>query len=172
MLEVLLLSEISVMVGDRYKKRAKSRKRDFEREKHEWSDDNSDSDVEEEHFVSQRKMRKASKEEGGEKRVEKKKQTFENPKCGPNKKKKARKNFEKVQNEEISKQIEHDEAEQWFTIDLPGGQGQAFLQYSIEDDGKIDLWHTEVRDILTLEFHALILPRCLRRHEVQELEVT
>ena len=160
------------MVGDRYKKRAKSRKRDFEREKHEWSDDNSDSDVEEEHFVSQRKMRKASKEEGGEKRVEKKKQTFENPKCGPNKKKKARKNFEKVQNEEISKQIEHDEAEQWFTIDLPGGQGQAFLQYSIEDDGKIDLWHTEVRDILTLEFHALILPRCLRRHEVQELEVT
>merc|ERR1719331_3214211 len=89
-------------------------------------------------------MRKASKEEGGEKRVEKKKQTFENPKCGPNKKKKARKNFEKVQNEEISKQIEHDEAEQWFTIDLPGGQGQAFLQYSIEDDGKIDLWHTEV----------------------------
>ena len=166
------------MVGDRYKKRAKSRKRDFEREKHEWSDDNSNSDVEEEHFVSQRKMRKASKEEGGEKRVEKKKQTFENPKCGPNKKKKARKNFEKVQNEEISKQIEHDEAEQWFTIDLPGGQGQAFLQYSIEDDGKIDLWHTEVRNKSQnlvfntwLSYHALIAPRYLKQREVQGLEV-
>ena len=157
MLEVLLLSEISVMVGDRYKKRAKSRKRDFEREKHEWSDDDSNSDVEEEHFVSQRKMRKASKEEGGEK----KKQTFENPKCGPNKKKKAKKSDEKVKNEDIPKHIEHDEAEQWFTIDLPGGQGQAFLQYSIEDDGKIDLWHTEVRNrveilCLTLDFHIML----------------
>ena len=155
------------MVGDRYRKRAKGRKRDIEREKHEWSDD--DSDVEEENFVSQRKMRKASKEEGGEKKLGKKKQTFQNLKCAQNKK---MKNAEKIKNEEISKKIEHDETEQWFTVDLPNSEGQAFLQYSIEDDGKIDLWHTEVRDILTLEFHALILPRCLRRHEVQELEVT
>ena len=106
MSKILLLSESSVMVGDRYRKRAKGRKRDIEREKHE------------------------------------------------------------------QMKIEHDETEQWFTVDLPNSEGQAFLQYSIEDDGKIDLWHTEVRDILTLEFHALILPRCLRRHEVQELEVT
>ena len=167
MSKILLLSESSVMVGDRYRKRAKGRKRDLEREKHEWSDD--DSDVEEENFVSQRKMRKASKEEGGEKKLGKKKQTFQNLKCAQNK---IRKNAEKIKNEEISKKIEHDETEQWFTVDLPNSEGQAFLQYSIEDDGKIDLWHTEVRDILTLEFHALILPRCLRRHEVQELEVT
>merc|ERR1712181_167586 len=40
--------------------------------------------------------------------------------------------------------IEHDETEQWFTLDLPKSGGQAFLQYSIEDDGKIDFWHTEV----------------------------
>ena len=94
MLEVLLLSDISVMVGDRYRKRAKSRKRDFEREKHEWSDN--DSDLEEENFVSQRKMRKASKEDGGKKKVQKKKQTFGNPKCGSNKKKKAMRNVEKM----------------------------------------------------------------------------
>ena len=145
MLEVLLLSDISVMVGDRYRKRAKSRKRDFEREKHEWSDD--DSDLEEENFVSQRKMRKASKEDGGKKKVQKKKQTFGNPKCGSNKKKKAMRNVEKIKSEEISKKIEHDEKEQWFTVNLPNPGGQAFLQYSIEDDGKIDLWHTEVRNI-------------------------
>ena len=153
------------MVGDRYRKRAKSRKRDFEREKHEWSDNDSDSDVEEENFVSQRKMRKASKEGGGEK-VVKKKQTFENPKSGQSKKKKMQKSIRKMKNDEILKRlkIEHDEAEQWFTIDLPNSGGQAFLQYSIEDDGKIDLWHTEVRESqnivfpydLTLEFHIML----------------
>ena len=51
------------MVGDRYRKRAKNRKRDLEREKDEWSD-NDGSELEEQTFLSQRKMRKASKEEG------------------------------------------------------------------------------------------------------------
>ena len=134
------------MVGDRYRKRAKSRKRDFEREKHDWSDEDSNSESEEQNFVSQRKMRKASKEEGGKLGN----QACENPKRDQNKKnKKLKKN---IQNEEtkvhsVSKElkIEHDEAEQWFTIDLPNLGGQAFLQYSIEDDGKFDFWHTEVR---------------------------
>merc|ERR1712192_229101 len=51
-----------------------------------------------------------------------------------------------VEDQGISKQlkIEHDETEQWFTLDLPKSGGQAFLQYSIEDDGKLDFWHTEV----------------------------
>ena len=77
----------------------------------------------------------------------KKKQTFENPKSGQSKKKKMQKSIRKMKNDEILKRlkIEHDEAEQWLTIDLPNSGGQAFLQYSIEDDGKIDLWHTEVR---------------------------
>ena len=136
------------MVGDRYRKRAKGRKRDFEREKHEWSDDD-DSELEEETFVSQRKMRKASKEEGGDK-VKKNSSTCENPRPGQIKKKKLKRNIKnlKMKDQGISKQlkIEHDEAEQWFTLDLPNSGGQAFLQYSIEDDGKIDFWHTEVRE--------------------------
>ena len=80
------------MVGDRYRKRAKSRKRDFEREKHDWSDE--DSNSESENFVSQRKMRKASKEEGGKLGN----QACENPKRYRNKKnKKLKKN---TQNQE------------------------------------------------------------------------
>merc|ERR1712192_243665 len=53
---------------------------------------------------------------------------------------------QKTKDQGISKQlkIEHDETEQWFTLDLPKSGGQAFLQYSIEDDGKLDFWHTEV----------------------------
>ena len=137
------------MVGDRYRKRAKGRKRDFEREKHEWSEDDDDSELEEETFVSQRKMRKASKEEGGDK-LKKNSSTCENPRPGQIKKKKLKRNIKnlKMKDQGISKQlkIEHDEAEQWFTLDLPNSGGQAFLQYSIEDDGKIDFWHTEVRE--------------------------
>merc|ERR1719504_328856 len=84
----------------------------------------------------------------GDEKAKKKSHAFENPKPGQIKKKKLGKNVkdQKTKDPGISKQlkIEHDETEQWFTLDLPKSGGQAFLQYSIEDDGKIDFWHTEV----------------------------
>ena len=136
----------SEMVGDRYRKRAKNRKRDLEREKDEWSDDDG-SELEEQTFLSQRKMRKARKEEGNGNELKIKSQPEK--KLGK-KKKSVRKriNDRKTKGGSNSKSlnIQHDEKEQWFTIDLPKSGDQAFLQYSIEDDGKIDLWHTEVRN--------------------------
>ena len=139
------------MVGDRYRKRAKNRKRDLEREKDEWSDDDG-SELEEQTFLSQRKMRKASKEEGNGNELKIKSQPVEKVShLGKKKKgvrKRIRENKTKGGSNSKSLNIQHDEKEQWFTIDLPKSGDQAFLQYSIEDDGKIDLWHTEVRNII------------------------
>ena len=139
------------MVGDRYRKRAKNRKRDLEREKDEWSDDDG-SELEEQTFLSQRKMRKASKEEGNGNELKIKSQPVEKVSHLGKKKKGVRKRIRdnKTKGESNSKSlnIQHDEKEQWFTIDLPKSGDQAFLQYSIEDDGRIDLWHTEVRNTI------------------------
>ena len=92
-------------------------------------------------------MRKARKEEGNGNELKIKSQPEK--KLGK-KKKSARKriNDRKTKGGSKSKSlnIQHDEKEQWFTIDLPKSGDQAFLQYSIEDDGRIDLWHTEVRN--------------------------
>ena len=139
------------MVGDRYRKRAKNRKRDLEREKDEWSDDDG-SELEEQTFLSQRKMRKASKEEGNGNESKIKSQPERNLSFLGKKKKSVRKrirdNKTKGGSNSKSLNIQHDEKEQWFTIDLPKSGDKAFLQYSIENDGMIDLWHTEVRNII------------------------
>ena len=94
-------------------------------------------------------MRKASKEEGNgnELKIKSQPESF----LGKKKKsvrKRIRDNKTKGGSNSKSLNIQHDEKEQWFTIDLPKSGDQAFLQYSIEDDGKIDLWHTEVRNII------------------------